>query len=139
METNDLQEMILEYCGLAEGPAIRVSGGTEQQRRVGLVRSLAGWVTGHERDESPVVYSTLFELLFMFGERGDLDHAYAYYTEHLADTDPVRQGWERFTSRVIRAPRRLRWIEERLTALGQLSTRLAAITGEPLTVVNTNL
>lgn len=70
-------------------------GASERDARHTLLHELAHWVT--DSGHTMAMYAKLYELLWLFGEPGDLEYARSREGEY--QPDPAAQGWDRFSAR----------------------------------------
>ena len=83
-------------AGLTCGNAIAIAHGTsEQDARHTLLHELAHWAT--ESGHTAAMYAKLFELLWLFGEPGDLEYAKVREAEY--KPGPSQHGYTRFLKR----------------------------------------
>lgn len=97
--------------GMTCGNLIAVyQGASEQDARHTLFHELAHWVT--ESGHTQSMYAKMFELLWLFGEPGDLDYAKVRESEY--QPAAAQQGWSRFSARVNQAVERAEVMVERV-------------------------
>lgn len=99
--------------GMASGNLIAVyAGASEQDARHTLLHELSHWVT--DSGHTQAMYAKLFELLWLFGEEGDLEYAKVRESEY--QPAPAQMGWTRFSARVATSIQRAEvWVERVLS------------------------
>lgn len=97
--------------GATAGNAIAVSPGASiRDARHTLFHELAHWATDSGHTSS--MYAKLFELLWLFGEPGDLE--YAREREVVYQEDASMRGWMRFATQAATWTQRAETVAERV-------------------------
>lgn len=98
--------------GACGGNLIVVRMGLSQaDARLTLLHELAHWITQH--DHNGIMYAKYFELLWLFGEPGDI--LYARRRADRYQPGSAREGWGRFRALARGWERRIQYVGERLT------------------------
>lgn len=114
----------MHSAGAAIGDSILVDAGIdERDARHTLLHELAHWVTGTGHHSA--MYSKMYELIWLFGEPGDLEYAREREAEYQPEASA--SGWDRFRSRIKAWASRLDDYVELLVGVGSLSVFIVAL------------